>query len=437
MKYYSLWQKEREAFIPDFPELRGKINTDVLIIGGGMAGILTAKMLSDKGVDCVIAESNRICSGTTANTTAKITVGHGLIYSKIAEKYGKEKAKMYLDANTSALKEYRKLSETIPCDFSDCNSYIYTRRNPKAIEKEVALLREIGGDAEYSNNLPLPFDTICGVNYPNQAQFHPLKFVGGIINQAGNLRIYEHSQIIDIEGKTAFSPGGQITAEKIIIATHFPFINRRGMYFLKMHQSRSYVATLKNAPALDGMYMDENPQGYSFRNCGELLLLGGGSHKTGEPCKRDDFYQTAKELYPHAKITALWGAQDCMTLDSIPYIGHYSKNTPDMYVATGFNKWGMTSSMASAIILSDMITGKKNENTPVFNPSRNMFGKELMKNAGTATKNLLTPTSPRCPHMGCALKWNSPEHSWDCPCHGSRFDEKGNLLNNPANKPLE
>jgi len=121
-----------------------------------------------------------------------------------------------------------------------------------------------------------------------------------------------------------------------------------------------------------------------------------------------------------------------MTLDDVPYIGRYSKNTPGLYVAAGFNKWGMTSSMAAALVLTDLITGKENPYAGVFSPSRSMLRPQLALNAMEAAVDLLTPTAPRCPHMGCALKWNGAERSWDCPCHGSRFREGGKLIDNPA-----
>ena len=126
-----------------------------------------------------------------------------------------------------------------------------------------------------------------------------------------------------------------------------------------------------------------------------------------------------------------------MTLDDVPYIGQYSKNTPNFYVATGFNKWGMTSSMVSASILTDIILGRKNEFAPVFSPSRSMMRPKLLLNALQAGAGWLTPTAKRCPHLGCALKWNSAEHTWDCPCHGSRFSQDGILLENPANDDLK
>ena len=181
------------------------------------------------------------------------------------------------------------------------------------------------------------------------------------------------------------------------------------------------------------MYIGEEKDSISLRSCNDLLLLGGGSHRTGnEGGNWKELERFAEKYYPKAKEEARWATQDCMTLDSIPYIGQYSKSTSNLYVATGFNKWGMTSSMVSAIILSDLVMEKKNEYSELYLPSRSIFHKQLAVNMLESAKGLVTPTKPRCPHLGCALKYNKAEHSWDCPCHGSRFDEKGNLLNNPA-----
>lgn len=218
------------------------------------------------------------------------------------------------------------------------------------------------------------------------------------------------------------------------MATHFPFINKHGSYFLKLYQHRSYVIALKNAQNIDGMYVDENRKGMSFRNYGKMLLLGGGGHRTGKQggnwCELRAF---AKTVYPKAREECFWAAQDCISLDGVPYIGQYSKRTPNFYVVGGFNKWGMTSAMVSAMILSDLVLGKQNDFAEVFNPSRNILKPQLFLNGFEATKNLLTVSEHRCPHLGCALKWNRVENSWDCPCHGSRFSENGEVIDNPAN----
>lgn len=204
-----------------------------------------------------------------------------------------------------------------------------------------------------------------------------------------------------------------------------------------MYQHRSYVIALENAPNVKGMYVDEAQKGMSFRNYENLLLIGGGDHRTGKKGgafgELEDF---AKRYYPKSQIKYRWATQDCMTLDSIPYIGRYSANTTDLYVSTGFNKWGMTSAMVSAMLLCDIVQGKENQYEQVFSPSRTILRPQLAANAFEAVVNLLTPTLKRCPHMGCALKWNKIEHSWDCPCHGSRFSEDGKLIDNPATGDL-
>ena len=221
------------------------------------------------------------------------------------------------------------------------------------------------------------------------------------------------------------------------MATHFPLINKHGLYFLKMYQSRSYVLALEHAADVNGMYRDAQEDGLSFRNYGQLLLLGGGAHRTGKKSEAwEGLVRQAKSYYPDCQEAYRWAAQDCMTLDDVPYIGRYSAGTQDLYVAAGFNKWGMTSSMVAAMMLHDMVRGKRSEYEPIFSPSRSMLHAQLAVNAFETAVNLMTPTAPRCPHMGCALKWNAQEHSWDCPCHGSRFAEDGTLLNTPATGDL-
>ena len=424
--------------MPEFPTANGNLKTDVLIVGGGIAGLLTAYELQKSGVSCVVAERRKICSGTTGRTTAKLTFQHGLIYQKILREYGAEKAKMYLEANQNALKRYAELCRNIDCGFRKTDSYIYSRGDRGILENEVKALAKIGFSAGVCEVSELPFSTVGAVRFKNQAVFNPLKFLRGIVGEMSDkVRIFEHTHITDVRGKTALSKGARITADKIVITTHFPFINTHGSYYLKLYQSRSDVIALKNAPKLHGIYMDENTRGYSFRNCGEYLLIGGEAHKTGEPCRRRELQDFAEKTYPNADVGYLWSAQDCISLDGIPYIGNYSALTPNMYTATGFNKWGMTGAMTAAQIIRDKILGRDNPYAAVFSPSRSILKKQLLINGANASKNLLTPTVPRCPHLGCALKWNIDERSWDCPCHGSRFARDGKLLDNPANADLD
>ena len=429
----SLWQEH--AGRSDFPALTTNLKTDVLIIGGGIAGILTAHFLKEAGVSCVLVEKDRICESTTGNTTAKITYQHGLIYHKLLKRYGVETAALYLKANRTAFDRYRELCSSIDCGYEIRSNYVYSTDSRKKLEDEMDALSAIGYHAAFCETLPLPIDTVGAVCFEAQAQFHPLQFLFTI---ARNLNIYEHTFVRELLGTTAITDEGSIYADKVIITTHFPFLNTHGSYFLKLYQHRSYVIALEHAQQVDGMYVDENRTGLSFRNYKELLLLGGGSHRTGKHGGSwNELRSIAKQYYPDSEERYFWAAQDCMSLDDIPYIGPYSKHTPDLYTASGFCKWGMTGAMLSALLLCDMICGKPNDFAHVFSPSRNIIKPQLFVNAFESAANLLTPSKKRCPHLGCALKWDPAEHSWDCACHGSRFSSEGRLLNNPANGDLK
>lgn len=430
---HSVWVET--AALPKFEQLEREKKTDVLVIGGGMAGVLCAYLLKQKGVDVCVVEANEVCSGITKNTTAKITSQHGLMYYKMLRKLGEEKTRMYLEANQNALQKYRTLSERIDCDFTEADAYVYSICNRQICEREVDALGRLDIKAEFLGQTELPFQVAGAVRFPNQAQFHPLKLIGELVK---DLPIYEHTKVKELWQNMAITDHGYLTADKIIVTTHFPFLNTHGSYFLKMYQHRSYVIAYEHAQNFKGMYVDEAQKGMSFRSYQDLLLLGGGGHRTGKKGGNWAELETfAKKYYPKAKERFRWATQDCMTLDGIPYIGQYSAKTPNLYVATGFHKWGMTSSMVAAQILTDMVLGKKNVYATVFDPSRSILRPQLAINMAESVVNLLTPAKKRCPHLGCALKWNKEEHSWDCPCHGSRFSENGNLIDNPATGDLK
>ena len=424
----SLWKKDIQ--LPQYEPLRQDMKTDVLIIGGGITGILCADRLREAGASCVLVEARSLCGGITGNTTAKITVQHGLIFSKLLREFGTERTQMYLRANREALERYRTMCRTIECDFEEQTSAVYSLDDPAKIENELRALQKISAPAEYASSLPLPFPIRGAVSFSGQAQFHPLKFLSAI---AQGLSIYENTRILELTPNGAVTEYGTIQADKIIVATHFPFLNKHGSYFLKLYQSRSYVLALHHAQKMQGMYVDESDAGLSFRSYGDQLLVGGGGHRTGKKGSGwKEPEQFVQRYYPQSSPAARWAAQDCMTLDGIPYVGQYSKRTPNLYAATGFNKWGMTSAMAAAHLLTDLVLGKQNPYTELFSPSRTILRPQLMVNAAESALHLLKPTVPRCPHMGCALTYNPQEHSWDCPCHGSRFTEDGRLLDNPA-----
>ena len=428
----SIWHDSAE--LPQYEALKADIKTDVLIIGGGICGLLCGYFLKQAGIDCVVVESNRIAGGTTGNTTAKITALHGLIYHELAEKSGFETAQKYYYANRDALREYEKLSQKTDFDFVKLPAYTFSRFNKETIQKEYAVLHRLDAKTELRYDSCLPFPVAASVGIPEQAQCNPIKLISFLCQ---DLKIYENTRVTSVTSNCAVCDGGKILAENIIFATHFPFIDRYGLYFLKLYQHRSYVLGLENAQKLDGMYVEDSKSGLSFRNYQNYLLMGGGGGRTGKPCGHwEELKRFREKYYPDSQIRFQWAAQDCMSLDKIPLIGQYSPKTPNWFVATGFNKWGMTSSMVAAKILSAAIGSKPYPYADIFTPSRSIWKPQLAVNCFETLSNFLYPTTKRCPHLGCALKWNKYEHSWDCSCHGSRFDEDGRIVNNPANKDL-
>jgi len=470
----SIWSQTCQ--IEERPTLPGDAETEVAVIGAGMAGVLIASALQEAGKRVVVLEAGRIASGQTRNTTAKITSQHGAIYRKLTDSLGEDSARQYAMANEAALAEYRRIIDEngIDCDFEEQSAYVYGD-DPEALRAEAEGAAALGLPTSFTEKTALPFPVAGAVRFEHQAQFHPLKFVKAM---AEPLTIYEKTSVQTVEEHRLITNCGTVTAEKIVFACHFPFVNFPGLYFARMHQERSYVLALKNAPSMDGMWIfakgEANP--YSFRTWNGLLLLGGGGHRCGENSadgRYDELRQRAREWFPQSREAAHWSAQDCMTADGVPYIGQYAASRPDWYVATGFQKWGMTTSMVSAMLLRDSICGRDYPYAEVFDPGR--FDLETVtgvaEESGQAVKGLarrffqipaetakklapghggvvfldgekvgvykdedgtLYPVDIRCPHLGCQLEWNPDEKSWDCPCHGSRFDRFGNLISGPA-----
>lgn len=275
----SVWQESSK--IKGFPKLSSNKKTDVLIIGGGIAGILCAYFFSQQGVDYMLVEARKIGMGITKNTTAKITFQHALIYHKLIQNYGLELTQQYFEANKMALDIYKRLCKNIDCDFEKTPAIAYSTRGIKKIEKEILALEKLGCTSQILGEIPIPIRISGAIKVENQAQFNPLKFIANI---SQNLNIYEDTFVKEIRGNSAFTEDFKIRFQKVIIATHFPFINSHGSYFLKMYQSRSYVVGLKNAPLVDGMYVDEAQGGMTFRIYKDLLLIGGGGDRTGKNC---------------------------------------------------------------------------------------------------------------------------------------------------------
>lgn len=434
----SIWKKT--TVIPARGPLCGDLNTQVAVIGGGMAGILTAFYLQRQGMQVVVLEAERMGSGQTENTTAKITSQHGMIYHKLISTVGIEKAKQYARANQKAVSEYRRLirGHSINCHFEERPAYLYSLERSEPLRKEADSAAKLGLPAQFVTETELPFPIHGAVKFDKQAQFHPLEFLKGI---SEDLTVYEHTRVLSVKGACIQTDHGKVRADHVIFACHFPFVNAPGFYFVKMYQERSYVIALANTQKLNGMYLGAGNNGYSFRSAGDLLLLGHGSHRTGKIPKDNPYKRlesTARHLWINSTPVANWSAEDCITFDKIPYIGRFGASTPRWYVATGFNKWGMTSSMVSAMILSDMILGRHSPYGEVFSPQRFFSASSavpFVSHAIESVKGLtlgVTPGVPRCPHLGCRLSWNPADRRWECPCHGSVFKQNGEILYDPA-----
>ncbi len=475
----SIWKQTVE--IPQRECLKNDLQVKNLVIGAGMAGILTAYLLQREGCEVVVVEAKRIASGQTGNTTAKLTCQHGLIYDKLIHKISTEKAKQYAQANLDAIRMFEQIieEENISCHLVHCPAYLYTTAEEGIAElrREAEAAKSLGIEARFvkgSRVTGLPFEVKGAVRFANQAQFHPLEFLKPLVEK---LTIYEDTKVLEVKEHTVHTNRGTITAENIIFATHYPFVNVPGFYFLRQHQERSYVLALGPGKAGEGnvkrhrqeeltvpdvqradveawkkgMYYSIDENGLSLRSYEDMLLLGGGSHRTGkgvevyvENCQNHGkgyhyLRKEANKYFPQMQEVSAWAAQDCMPHDEVPFVGRYSIFRPYWYVATGFHKWGMTSSMISAMKISYEICKGEELYGKVFSPQRfyvQAAWKNLLTDIGESVKGLwkgfFRDEEHRCPHMGCALEWNEEEQSWDCPCHGSRFNKDGELMDNPA-----
>lgn len=439
----SIWTAETK--IRTREPLPGDMEVEAVVIGAGLAGILTAYYLQQAGIRTIVLEADRIGSGQTKNTTAKITMQHNLIYDRLIRTLGSRAAFAYASANEDAIEEYERLisQNNIDCDFMRCPAFLYSREADMPLRREAAAAASIGMDMSFETDSELPFPVAGVLRCDRQARFDLLKFLSVM---AEEVTVYEQTEVLQVEEERLRTNRGQVTAKHILFAAHYPFVNRPGYYFARMYQERSYVIALEGADRMEGMYLGIDRNGLSFRPQGDVLLLGGGSHRTGENRQGGQYArlaEQAKELYPDSQVKARWSAQDCMTLDGIPYIGRFSARRPNWYVATGFGKWGMTSSMAAARILTAMVTGDRYPGASVFSPQRSLTAgavaelgkhgvhtvKDLVKRCLPADKGRIVPN---CPHMGCRLEWNPEEETYDCPCHGSRFDRNGRLIDGPA-----
>lgn len=489
-------------------KITNNYETDVCIIGAGLAGLSTGYYLAKEGINVIILDKDNIGQKVSGNTTAKITLQHNLIYDYLIKSFGMDFAMKYFKSNKEAISNIKKIidDENIECDFEYQDNYVYTTNQDditkihneiKAINSLNNILNSNEKDifADFVTSCNLPFKMCGAIKVKDQAQFHPLKYMFGLskaIKNKGGI-IFTNSLVTDVKQKdgvyTTYTDKHFIKSKYIVIASHFPFKDFPGFYFSKMYQSTSYVLGIDTKSDLfDGMYISSDKPTFSYRTAKykdkKILIMAGGDHKTGyAPDNNQTGYnileQEAKKYYPNCEILYKWNTRDCITIDKVPYIGDFSNLMPNMFVATGFNKWGITSSNVAANIIRDKILGIKNEYSKIyeatrFSPIKNAhemknITSQVLKSFVTnrikiKEKNLsaikndnggiikvngasigiykdingkVFAVNPTCTHLGCLLTWNNLDKTWDCPCHGSRFDYTGKNLYDPAFKDLE
>lgn len=483
--------------LPTFPRLEEDINVDVVIVGGGIAGLTSAFLLVNEGLKVAIIEADHVLNGTTGNTTAKISAQHGLIYDEFIRNIGESKAKLYYEANAEAMHfiENTISEHRIDCDFSKQDAYVYavTEEYAMKVKKEAKAYEKLGINGELVNSIPFNIDIQNGIVMKDQAQFHPLKYLAHLlqhITEKGG-QIFENTTAVNIETKeqpkVLTRENHSITAKHVLICTHFPFYEGMGLYSARMHASSSYVlATKVKSKYPGGMYISAEMPSRSLRsatiNDEEYVLVLGEDHKTGQGGDILERYKALEDFTEHAlgleSIAYRWTAQDLITLDKLPYIGNLTSNDPNILIATGFRKWGMTNGTAAALLFRDVIVNKGSKYQDLYSPSRfyanpslknllaqnvNVAGQFMKGKFGITTKSLedikkdeggvITINGQRkgayrdtegelhivdttCTHLGCEVEWNNGQRSWDCPCHGSRFTYTGEVIEGPAEKPL-
>ncbi|NLK17090.1 MAG: FAD-dependent oxidoreductase [Clostridiales bacterium] len=496
----SLWMETSTK--KSYPKLQRHMSVDAAVIGGGLAGITVAYLLKRQGLSTCVLEAREIGGGVTGNTTAKITAQHGLKLDSLIKKNGLKAAKQYAEVNSQAIGFMEKLalSLNIDCDFKRTFSCIITEdvARTQDILKEAEAAQRLGIEAEYyhrpSFEATRNADIKAAVKFFNQAQFHPLKYLYGVaegFHDGTSCNIYEGTRATDIEkgkvNKVITEEGLVISAKYVVVATHFPFFDKRNLYFTKLYPERSYVMSfIAEEGFSEGMYKTAE-EGFSLRTHAledgrQLILLAGGYHRTGSGCYMMknylDLEKTAQRLFTVKESLWKWSAQDYSTPDGLPYAGQIACAMPNVFVMTGFDKWGMTNSTAAAMVISDFISSGYSPYLAAYNPLRPLksfasFFTYLGKNIATMgrliggrlsrlpSKAIVKKGEARlinmkgvrtgvyrdeegkvhvvkavCSHMGCQLKFNDAEKTWDCPCHGSRYDLEGKVIEAPTKKAL-
>ncbi|MDP8942834.1 MAG: FAD-dependent oxidoreductase [Actinomycetota bacterium] len=480
-----------------YPTLQPDLSVDVAIAGGGIVGLTAALLLKRAGKRVAVVEAGRVGTGVTGHTTGKISSLQQITYTQIRSKFGKKGARAYGEANEAAIEQVASLvaDEGIDCDFQRRDNYTWTElpQGLSTIQREAELAEELGLPASFTEDVPLPFPVAGAVRFTDQAQFHPLKYLAGLAERVDGdgSHVFEETRALDVDhGRpcTLKTDKGELTADDVIVATNVPF-TLRGLYFARSHPHRSYLIAVRLRGELPTS-MSINDQSnvrslmpYSV-NGTQLLLVGGEGHKSGQGGDIAERYraleQFARDRFDVESVEYRWATQDGIPVDKVPYVGRLTRFTRHTYVATGFRKWGLSNGTAAAMILSDTITGGDERSwaklfrstrlkpfasarsyvTENANSGRRLmldrFGRpkltldELANGEGAVIKQgreklaayrddqgTLHAVSPVCTHLQCIVEFNNAERTWDCPCHGSRFDHRGEVLQGPAVERLE
>jgi glycine/D-amino acid oxidase-like deaminating enzyme/nitrite reductase/ring-hydroxylating ferredoxin subunit len=491
--FKSFWLDTLEK--RDYPRLSEDVTVDVAVLGGGIVGVTAALLLKRQGASVALLEARRIGSGVTGYTTAKLSSLHGLTYADLASSLGEEAARAYAEANEAGLQRIADWVEElkIDCDFRRKPNLTYAEDPGKRdqIEAEVEAARAAGLSASLVESVEeLPYPVAAAVRVEDQAEFHPLRYLQALCAQipGDGAEVYERSRVASVDQgspcRVRSEDGAVVEAGQVIVATHQPILDR-GLFFARVHPERSYVVlTRAKHPELSGMYLSAESPAHSLRSIpsseGELLIVGGESHKTGhgEAAERYAALEGwAKDRFEVESVTHRWATQDNMPVDGMPFVGQLWPFSDRVRTATGLKKWGLAAGTAAAIMLADAISGRENPWAEQFDPMRLNPGasaKELLAEnadagwrfvsdriskrasvdeiepgegkvvgAGIAQRAVhrdadgnLHSLSARCTHLGCIVNWNRAEETWDCPCHGSRFDSDGEVIEGPAVRPL-
>ena len=428
MNKQPIWLNEN--IDTNFEVLHKDIETDVLIIGGGIVGALCAYELNKRQINYVLVEQEKIGKKTTKDTTAILTIQHDTLYQDLIKEQGIKKARQYLELNMKALKKYKELSKIYDFDYEEYSSTFFTSIDKQKIYKEYKALEKLNVHCNIIKDLPLDIPIKLGVSVINQAKINPQKL---IVNISKDLNIYEFTKITKVKKNIAYTKNNNtIKFKHLIIATHYPIINISNLMFTKLTQRRSYVCAIKANKKISGTYCSIDENGLYFRQYKDYIIIGGNDRDVGSKDK-NDFIERVKQLNI-GEIESVWSGQDCITLDGIPYIGKCNILHPNYYVATGFNLWGFTWAMASSFILADMI--EWNQEYKIVNPNRIIINKKLLKNIKISLINLLKFKTPKCKHLGCSLNYNEEEKTWECPCHGTRYNINGKVIDGPSKKNI-